>query len=255
MPRTRRVRHSVGVIFLFTDFTRDGPYVGQIQAVLAAQAPGVPVIDLMQDAPAFAPKPAAYLLAALAADFPEGAICVGVVDPGVGTARPPVVVEADGRRFVGPGNGLFELVARRATAALTRCIGWRPEALSASFHGRDLFAPVAAMLATGSAPGDLLAPQPAEDIPGADWPDDLPEIIYIDGFGNLMTGLRAGSVPPDATMRAGGAAISPARVFGDAPAAAPFWYANSCGLAEIAVPSGSAAATLGLAIGDPVGIG
>ncbi len=243
------------MIFLFTDFTRDGPYVGQMQAVLAAQAPGVPVIDLMQDAPAFAPKPAAYLLAALAKDFPDGSICIGVVDPGVGTARPPVVVEADGRRFVGPGNGLFELIGRRATATRTWRIDWRPEALSASFHGRDLFAPVAAKLATGNAPEGLLAPQPVEDIPGAAWPDDLPEIIYADGFGNLMTGLRNESVPPNAVMLAGGATIPPARVFGDAAPAAPFWYANSCGLAEIAVPSGSAAATLGLAIGDPVGIG
>lgn len=243
------------MIFLFTDFTRDGPYVGQMQAVLAAQAPGVPVIDLMQDAPAFAPKPAAYLLAALAADFPEDAICIGVVDPGVGTARPPVVVEADGRRFVGPGNGLFELVARRAATARIRRIEWRPEALSPSFHGRDLFAPVAAMLATGNAPEDLLAPHPAEDLPGADWPNDLPEIVYIDGFGNLMTGLRAETTPPEATIRAGGATLSQARVFGDATPDAPFWYANSCGLIEIAVPAGSAAAMLGLTLGDTVGLG
>ncbi len=242
------------MIFLFTDFTRDGPYVGQVQAVLAERAPGVPVVDLMQDAPAFAPKPAAYLLAALAADFPEGSICIGVVDPGVGTARPPVVVEADGTRFVGPGNGLFELAARRAAAVQTRRIDWRPEALSDSFHGRDLFAPVAAMLATSDAPHGLLAPQPATDIPGADWPDDLPEIVYIDGFGNLMTGFRAEAVPGSASLRAGGAIISPARVFGDAKPDAPFWYANSCGLAEIAFPSGSAAAALGLSIGDTVEI-
>lgn len=243
------------MIFLFTDFTRDGPYVGQMQTVLAAKAPGVPVVDLMQDAPAFSPKPAAYLLATLAMDFPDGAICVGVVDPGVGTARPPVVVEADGRHFVGPGNGLFELVGRRAATTRTRRIQWQPEILSASFHGRDLFAPVAAMLAAGSAPNDLLAPQPAEDLPGANWPDDLPEIIYTDGFGNLMTGLRAETVPPEATVRAGGAKISPARVFGDAPPDAPFWYANSCGLVEIAVPSGSAADRLGLSIGDAIEIG
>ncbi len=242
------------MIFLFTDFTRDGPYVGQMQAVLAARAPGVPVVDLMQDAPAFAPKPAAYLLAALATDFPEDAVCIGVVDPGVGTARPPVVVEADGRRFVGPGNGLFELIARRATTAATRHIDWRPEVLSDSFHGRDLFAPVAAMLAAGTAPGGLLAPDPAPDIPGADWPDDLSEIVYVDGFGNLMTGLRAGTVPASASLRAGGAIVAPARVFGDAPADAPFWYANSCGLVEIAVPSGNAAAALGLATGDTVEI-
>lgn len=242
------------MIFLFTDFTRDGPYVGQMQAVLAAAAPGIPVIDLMHDAPAHAPKPSAYLLAALAADFPEDAISVAVVDPGVGTARPPVVVEADGRRFVGPGNGLFELVGRRATATRTRRIQWKPDTLSASFHGRDLFAPVAAMIATGTAPDDLFGPDAEAKTPGADWPDDLPEIVYVDGFGNVMTGLRAETVPPDATIRAGGATLSPARVFGDAPPDAPFWYANSCGLVEIAVPSASAASALGLTIGDTVEI-
>lgn len=243
------------MIFLFTDFTRDGPYVGQMQAVLAAKAPAVPVINLMHDAPPHAPKSAAYLLAALATAFPENAVCVGVVDPGVGTERPPVVVEADGRRFVGPGNGLFELVARRAATTRTQRIQWRPDTLSASFHGRDLFAPVAAMLATGSAPDTLLAPQPAEGLPGADWPDDPPEIIYTDGFGNLMTGLRAKTVPASATLRAGGKAIPRARIFGEATPDTPFWYANSCGLVEIAVPSGSAADRLGLTVGDPIEIG
>lgn len=243
------------MIFLFTDFTRDGPYVGQMQAVLAAEAPGIPVIDLMQDAPAHAPKPAAYLLAALATAFPENAVCVGVVDPGVGTERPPVVVEADGRRFVGPGNGLFELVARRAATTRTQRIQWRPDTLSASFHGRDLFAPVAAMLAAGSAPDDLFAPDPMEGLPGADWPDDLPEILYADGFGNLMTGLRAASIAESTPLRAGGKTIPRARIFGEATPDTPFWYANSCGLIEIAVPSGSAAAALGLVVGDTIELG
>lgn len=243
------------MIFVFTDFTRDGPYVGQMQAVLASEAPGIPVIDLMQDAPACAPKPAAYLLAALAPNFPANAVCIGVVDPGVGTARPPVVVEADGRRFVGPGNGLFELVRRRAAASTTRRIQWQPETLSASFHGRDLFAPVAAMLVTGTAPDNLLTPQAADDIPGRDWPDDLPEIIYTDGFGNLMTGLRAAPIAESTPLRAGGKTIPHARIFGEATPDTPFWYSNSCGLAEIAVRSGSAAAALGLVVGDTIELG
>ena len=185
------------MILLFTDFGLAGPYVGQMRAVLAGAAPGIDTIDLMHDAPAHDPRRAAYLLAALADGFEPGTVCVGVVDPGVGSARPPLILEADGRWFVGPGNGLFELVRRRARRARHWRITWRPARLSATFHGRDLFAPVAAMIARGDPPpGDAIGMAAAEshrgaEPPGAGWPDDLPEIVYIDGFGNLMTGLRA----------------------------------------------------------------
>ena len=140
------------MIALFTDFGLQGPYTGQIKAVLYDMAPGVPVIDLFADAPAGNPQASAYLLSAYSAWFPERTVFLCVVDPGVGGARPALVVEADGRQYVGPGNGLFELVRRRARETRTVEIDWRPERLSASFHGRDLFAPVAAMLARASSP-------------------------------------------------------------------------------------------------------
>jgi len=238
------------MIVLFTDFGVAGPYVGQVKAVLAASAPGVPVIDLMHDAPAFRPQPAAYLLAAVAAALPPDSVVVGVVDPGVGTDRPPVVVEADGRRFVGPGNGLFEIVARRAAAARIGRIAWRPAALSASFHGRDLFAPVAAMLATGR-PVPL---EPAAGLRRPDWPDDLPEIVYVDGYGNAMTGLRAAPLPADVRLAVGGRLLARRRTFADAAPGEPFWYENSSGLAEIAVNRGRADHALGIAVGTPVAV-
>ena len=137
------------MIHLFTDFGLDGPYAGQMHSVLARAAPGVPVIDLMHDAPVRDPHWSAYLLAALATEMGPDSVCVAVIDPGVGGARPPLIVSADGVRFVGPGNGLFEIVQRRAAQAMAWTIDWRPEKLSASFHGRDLFAPVAAMLDQG----------------------------------------------------------------------------------------------------------
>ena len=140
------------MIVSFTDFGFHGPYTGQMKAVLHQMAPGVPVIDLFADAPVNNPKASAYLLAAYAAWFPPQTIFLCVVDPEVGGARPPVIVEADGRWYVGPGNGLFELVQRRASETRSWTIDWRPERLSASFHGRDLFAPVAAMLACGEPP-------------------------------------------------------------------------------------------------------
>src|SRR5512145_1004309 len=121
------------MILLFTDFGLAGPYTGQMKAVLQQRAPGVAVIDLFADAPIQNPKAAAYLLAAYAAWFPAGSVFLCVVDPGVGGERPPVIVQADGRWFVGQGNGLFELVMRRAQATEAWEIAWQPEKLSVSF--------------------------------------------------------------------------------------------------------------------------
>ncbi|MGC2413406.1 MAG: SAM-dependent chlorinase/fluorinase, partial [Stellaceae bacterium] len=143
------------MIVLFTDFGLAGPYTGQVRAILQEGAPGVPIIQLFADAPAGKPKPAAYLLAAYAAWFTAGTVLLCVVDPGVGSARPGLIAEAAGRVYVGPDNGLFELVLRRAKNPCCWEITWRPPALSASFHGRDLFAPIAGRLARGERPSAL----------------------------------------------------------------------------------------------------
>ncbi len=140
------------MIVLFTDFGLEGPYTGQVLAVLHQTAPDIATIPLFADAPAGRPKPCAYLLAAYAAWFPPGTVFLCVVDPGVGSARRAVIAEADGRLYVGPDNGLFDLILRRAAISRLWEIAWRPPKLSASFHGRDLFAPVAARLATGKTP-------------------------------------------------------------------------------------------------------
>src|SRR6516165_4036541 len=169
---------SCPMIVLFNDFGLEGPYTGQVKTVLCRTAPGVPVVDLFANAPAGKPKPAAYLLAAYGVWFPPGTVLLAVVDPGVGGTRAAVIVEADGRLYVGPDNGLFELVVRRAKTARSWRISWRPPGLSASFHGRDLFAPVAAQLARGTPPSDRLVE--GEIGRRADWPDELPEIVYID---------------------------------------------------------------------------
>ena len=244
--------HAGRMIVLFTDFGLSGPYTGQMKAVLHQTAPAMPVVDLFADAPAGNPKASAYLLAAYAPWFPASTIFLCVVDPGVGGARPPIIVEADGRWFVGPGNGLFELVQRRAQQTRTWDIDWQPERLSASFHGRDLFAPVAAMLARGEAPPG----QPRVDRADrrADWPDDLSEIIYIDHYGNAMTGLRAAALPRDGRLVAAGRLLERARTFSDLPPGTAFWYENSNGLVEIAVNQGRADRELGLSIGTLVEI-
>src|SRR5438270_12953739 len=146
------------IIVLFTDFGLEGPYIGQVKTVLHQIASGVPVIDLFADLPAAKPQPAAYLLAAYGGWFPPDTIILAVVDPGVGGERAAVVVEADSRWYVGPDNGLFELVTRRADWLRSWEIPAPAEVISASFHGRDLFAPVAGRLARGDPPAGRLRP-------------------------------------------------------------------------------------------------
>jgi S-adenosyl-L-methionine hydrolase (adenosine-forming) len=155
-------------------------------------------------------------------------------------------VQADGRRFVGPDNGLLSLVWHRARRRRCWRIAWRPARLSASFHGRDLFAPVAAALATRRIPQRWLSAKPRPDVLLAD--ADLARIIYIDHYGNAVTGLRAN--PKDRVLSAGGRLLRHARTFEEARS--PFWYENSMGLVEIAAPRANAARALRLRIGSRV---
>ncbi len=242
-----------GVIVLFTDFGLSGPYIGQMKAVLHRDVPGVPVVDLFADAPAFAPRESAYLLAAYAMAFPADTIFLGVVDPGVGGPRAALAVEADGRWFVGPDNGLLSVAAKRAERAAIYHVDWRPETLSASFHGRDLFAPVAARLARGAGLPECRAVA-LSDCHGADWPPDLDAVAYIDRFGNAITGRRADTLPRDAQLRTAGRDLARAQTFSDAAEGAAFWYENANGLAEIAVNRGRADVTLGLSVGTVVSV-
>lgn len=242
------------MIALFTDFGAHGPYLGLVRAVLCDAAPGIDVVDLVNDAPRFQPRPAAYLLAALVDHLPASAVVLCVVDPGVGTAhREPLAVRVDDRWLVGPGNGLLSVCAARASRLEALRITWRPPRLSASFHGRDLFAPVAARLARGEAVEAEPIGRDAVLEPG--WPEDLAQVIYLDGYGNAMTGLRAARLDPAQKLAVGREALGSARTFGDVPAGAGFWYENSVGLAEIAVNRGSAAERFGLSIGAPVEVG
>jgi S-adenosylmethionine hydrolase len=239
------------MIVLYTDFGTAGPYTGQVKAVLGRLAPAVDVIDLFADAPAHDVKASAYLLPAFVNEFPAGTVFLCVVDPGVGGPRVPGVLWADGRWYVGPVNGLFELIVRRAVEKPRWWeITWRPERLSATFHGRDLFAPVVARLALGHPPAGI--ERPVDDIRQLDWPDDLSQVIYIDGFGNAMTGLRASGVSAKARIVVKGTEIDHARIFSDVSMGEAFWYENANGLAEIAVNRGNAAGSLELTVGTEV---
>lgn len=238
-------------IGLFTDFGAAGPYLGQVRGVLLTRAPSLRVIDLMADAPTCNPRAAAYLLAALAPEWPPHMVVMAVVDPGVGGDRLPLLVEIDGRWFVGPDNGLFEPLLRRAGRWNAWAITWRPQRLSASFHGRDLFAPVAARLALGEPP-EVIGTRPVQPFRPERWPDDLAEIVYGDCYGNAMTGLRAAGMSEEGRIEVAGRSLRRLRTFADSPRGEPFWYENSIGLVEIAVNQGHAMADLDLKIGSEV---
>jgi hypothetical protein len=239
------------MIVLFTDFGAAGPYVGQVKAVLAREAAREPVIDLLHAAPAMNPRASAFLLAALAPSIPGAATFCCVVDPGVGTDRRALAVRADGRWFVGPDNGLLDVVGKRAQNAEWWEITWRPETISATFHGRDLFAPVAARLARGEPPPGVRIDAPLAQ---RNWPADLPEVVYLDPYGNAATGLRGKIVGGDVVLRANERCFQPVTTFGDAPAGTAVWYVNSNGHAELAISEGSAAGSCGLAVGTEVSV-
>jgi S-adenosylmethionine hydrolase len=237
-------------ICLFTDFGAGDLYVGQVEAVLDRLAPGVRVIHLLHEAPAYDIKAAAHLLAALATGLDGKHVFVGVVDPGVGTERGAVVVRVDRHWYVGPDNGLFSVVAARAAARSVWRITGTPVGASRSFHGRDVFAPIGAALARNDFPRASLTP--VDELGVRLGGDDLAAIIYVDHYGNAWTGLRANALPRDRKLVVTGRALPYVGVFGETPPGTAFWYANSSALVEVAVNQGSAAQALGLEIGMPV---
>jgi S-adenosyl-L-methionine hydrolase (adenosine-forming) len=236
-------------IFLFTDFGSNDIYVGQMKAVLHEMRPASAVIDLCNDAPNFAIESSAHLLAALAKRLPANAVTVAVVDPGVGGARDAIAIEADGRWYVGPDNGLLSVLAARATDMRVYALRL-PAPKFASFHGRDLFAPAAARIAGGGLDAAFMSPKAALDVQFA--AHDLPQIIYIDHYGNALTGLTASQLPFTVRLLVNDRVIRHARVFSLVAAQALFWYENSIGLVEIAANQASAQSLLGLKAGHAV---
>lgn len=236
------------MIVLFTDFGSRDPYVGQVKARLIERVPSVHIVDLLHEVPAFNPHAGAHLLAAFASGFPLGSVFLAVVDPGVGTQRDAVVVLAGGRWFVGPDNGLLSVLAARHDETRLWRISWRPDDLSPTFHGRDLFAWIAADIARGEFPEDKLEAIGALKVEFD--AGDLARVIYIDHYGNAWTGVRA--LPTNSHVDAGGKQFRHSDSFGFVGKGEGFWFMNSVGLLELAVNRGSAAAVFGLKVGDPV---
>jgi S-adenosylmethionine hydrolase len=236
------------MILLYTDFGYADPYIGQMHRVAAQHNANIPVIDLFHNAPKFNAKASAYLLPAYCPPV-KGSVYCCVVDPGVGSERAALAIEIEGCWYVGPDNGLFEILQRRYKASVQE-ITWRPEALSASFHGRDLFMPIAVRLVEGK-PIDAIPAQPSRY---PDWPDELDEVVYIDHFGNALCGRRGETVANDIKVGIAEHNIGYAKTFSDLAVGEPFWYRNANGLIELAVNQGSAADFLDIGVGAPIAI-
>jgi S-adenosylmethionine hydrolase len=224
---------------LLTDFgTRDG-YVAAMKGVIATIAPSAFVEDASHDIPHGDVLAAAFALRRYWRLYPAGTVHVVVVDPGVGTARAALALEAEGRFFVGPDNGVFTYIPASTTVTLPA-----PTTSSPTFHGRDVFAPAAARLLAGAQLQELGEPtyvRVAIELP------ERPQVIAVDRFGNLITNVNH---PGDVELC--GRIIRLARTYGDAPTGGLVALMNSDGLLEIAVRNGSAAETLGVSRGAEV---
>jgi hypothetical protein len=238
------------MLVLFTDYGSADPYLGQLKAECAQLAPAVPVIDLLHAVPDFNAHAGAHLLDAFCHGFPPGTVFLCVVDPGVGGPRRAIVVEADDRCYVGPDNGLLSVVSARAKQRRIWRIDWQPEGLSSTFHGRDLFAPVAAAIANENFPLDKVSTVDALEVEFT--PADLPRIIFIDHYGNAWTGIRGGLMEGTTEVEVKGHRLGYRRTFAEAEKGQPFWHVNSSGLLELAANRANAAQLLGLALGDLV---
>lgn len=236
-------------IFSFTDFGVQSSYLGQLHAAVIALYADAQVITLQADAPRFNPKASAYLLYSLVEYLPRQCVVIGVVDPGVGSDRDALVIRLGQRWFVGPDNGLLAMMAQDKRSLVYR-LNWQPQQLSNSFHGRDVFAPVAAHLANGQSVDMSLLHN--DIFVGADWPEQLLQAIYVDSYGNIMTGMQASKADLSQGLICQDKIIIHAPTFSAVPEGSLFWYANANGLVEIAQNCGDAAKSLNIAIGIPV---
>ena len=249
------------LIALLTDFGLADPYVGQMQSVLLSAAPGVPLMDISHGVAMGDVAQASFFLAATLPWLPPGAVVAAVVDPGVGTGRRVVIVEIDSRLVVAPDNGLLTLPLASGEGFLAFDATPKVAPASATFHGRDVFAPLAARLAMGEAASALGAPLSPDGLvllPGlaATRQGDVvtARVLSVDGFGNVITSCAAalfGAPCPRPRLLAPAAReLVRARTYADLGPGETGLLVGSQGYLELAVYGGSAAAALGLAQGD-----
>jgi hypothetical protein len=260
---------ACGVITITTDFGHQGPFVATMKGRMLAHFPSARIIDVTHEVPVYWPAEAGFWLARAYSYFPSGTVHVAVVDPGVGTARDIIVVAAAGHAFLAPDNGLLApVVARNDSASVYRLdtakaiARFKLPAPSATFHGRDIFAPIGAELAAGRVTPAELGSKTTDIVPS--WVDEptvtaqqvAGVIITIDHFGNLITNIDAALIRafPAPVVRTGGHILPLRRTYGDVRPGEFLALVNSFGVIEIARAEQSAAEALGLGRGAPVTI-
>lgn len=254
------------VLTLTSDFGLRDPYVGIMKSRVLQRAPHLPVIDLTHEIAPFQPEQAGYWLWCSYRQFPAGSVHVAVVDPGVGGARSIVVLEAAGQRFIAPDNGLLGLISQSRPDALAYRLD--PGVLpalglafsSATFHGRDVMAPLGAELAAGRVSPAQLG-EPTTVLPGRLRPAVrtgggvlVGQVAVIDRFGNALTTIAAEVLHPRRTLRValGRRSLRLVRTYAEARDRECVALINSSSMLELAVREGSAAAQLRLRIGAAV---
>lgn len=256
-----------GVVTLTTDFGLRDPFVAVMKGMILRRAPDVAIVDLTHDIEPFRPAEAGFWLARMPPFFPDGTVHLAVVDPGVGTARGLLAVACANQLFLAPDNGLLAgigagpgAIARRIEPATFEAIGAR--AKGATFHGRDLLAPLAAELAAGRVPFASLG-EPCVPTGGPLLPPALREeggyggvVVTVDRFGNLLTNIEAAALDPRRNWHAlvDGHEVRRAAAYAQAPAGALLALVNAWGLVEIAESAGHAASRLGVGRGTPVSL-
>jgi S-adenosylmethionine hydrolase len=255
------------LITLTTDFGTDSPYVAAMKGVILSINPAARLVDLSHDIPPQDVRHTAFFLAEAVPYFPPGTIHVVVVDPGVGSDRAALYVSVAGQRLLVPDNGCWTLLAEchaqpRRVLRLAEARFWRPT-VSATFHGRDVFAPVAGYLSLGINPAELGPPmtkwvQPVWPAPVKTAEGITGEVLFVDHFGNLITNiagaiLPAGNRPVQITIN-GTPVARRVRTYADAQKGELVALVCSSGLMEVAVAQGSAAQRLGVTAGAAVSV-
>lgn len=246
------------MITLLSDFGLADTYVGQVKGAILSVAPSATIVDLTHGVPPQDVRAGAFLLWSGVETFPSGSIHVAVVDPGVGSPRRAIVLGSRrGDLFVGPDNGLLVPAVERLggvveSVELSERRYWRPVP-SSTFHGRDIFGPVAGHLANGVRIGEVgraIAHVERLTLPR---PDGLNgEVVHVDTFGNLITNLPAAALPERFVAHIGKHTIEPATHYGAVAPGQLLALVGSAGLLEICARDASAAALTGATRGAPV---
>jgi S-adenosyl-L-methionine hydrolase (adenosine-forming) len=245
------------IITLLTDFGTTDSYVAEMKGMLLSGAPTAVLVDLSHGVSPGDIRSAAYILGRTWHRFPPGTIHIVVIDPGVGSPRAALALRSHGHYFTGPDNGVFTPVLKDTEVEAVTLP--TPEWASPTFHGRDLFAPAAAALASGASlaslgPAFAGVPQRlAYTQPHYEGKTVVGEVVYIDRFGSLITNLTTELVPSYATVEVEDLDLGPLRrTFEDVSNGGLLAYVGSDGAVEIAVRNGSAARRLGVGVGGRV---